>query len=228
MFYERYVRALSPSTSSFYHMGCCYCSLIPKKFHPAGTLSLKMLTLKLVILSALVSVSRCSYLYQFDLKYHYIKEGNYFFVVAGLVKGSWPKKPHLEICLPSLPDDPALCTFCYCQEYIRTTQTHRPDSSGKDLLFLSYIKPHKPVKICTIAWWPSDGWRKFYLCQVLTFHNSLLIRLVLHLPLQHYESSRLDPSIYFQEASPEATQGFLSTKNFVICKYHRNPQLKIV
>ena len=70
-----------------------------KKFHPAGTLSLKMLTLKLVMLSALVSASRCSYLYQFDLKYHYIKDENYFFVVAGLVKGSTPKKPHTEIRL---------------------------------------------------------------------------------------------------------------------------------
>ena len=89
-------------------MGCWYCSLIPKKIHPAGTLSLKMLTLNLVTLSALVSASRCSYLYQFDFKYHYIKDENYFFVVAGLVKGSRPKKPHMEICLPSFPEDPAL------------------------------------------------------------------------------------------------------------------------
>ena len=113
-----------------------------KKFHPAGTLSLKMLTLKLVMLSALVSASRCSYLYQFDLKYHYIKDENYFFVVAGLVKGSTPKKPHMEIRLPSFPEDPALCSFSYCQEYIRRTQTYRPDSSSKDLMFLSYNINH--------------------------------------------------------------------------------------
>ena len=126
------------------------------KFHPAGTLSLKMLTLKLVMLSALVSASRCSYLYQFDLKYHYIKDENYFFVVAVLVKGSTPKKPHMEIRLPSFPEDPALYSFSYCQEYIRRTQTYRPDSSSKDLLFLSYIKPHNPVKICTIARWVKE------------------------------------------------------------------------
>ena len=78
-----------------------------------------MLTLKLVMLSALVSASRCSYLYQFDLKYHYIKDENYFFVVVGLVKGSTPKKPHMEIRLPSFPEDPALCSFSYCQEHIR-------------------------------------------------------------------------------------------------------------
>ena len=52
------------------------------------------------MLSALVSGSRCSYLYQFDLNYHCIKDENYFLVVAGLVKGPRPKKPHLEICLP--------------------------------------------------------------------------------------------------------------------------------
>ena len=127
-----------------------------KKFHPAETLSLEMLTLKLVMLSALVSASRCSYLYQFDLKYHYVKDENYLFVVAGLVKGSTPKKPHMEIRLPSFPEDPALCSFSYCQEYIRRTQTYRPDSSSKDLLFLSYIKPHNPVKICTIARWVKE------------------------------------------------------------------------
>ena len=74
----------------------------------------------------------------------------------GLVKGSRPKKPHMEICLPSFPEDPTLCSFSYCEEYIRRTQTHRPDSSSKDLLFSSYIKPHKPVKICTIARWVKE------------------------------------------------------------------------
>ena len=127
-----------------------------KKFHPVGTLSLKMLALKLVMLSALFSASRCSYLYQFDLKYHCIKNENYFFVVAGAVKGSRPKKPHMEIRLPSFPEDPALCSFSYCQEYIKRTQTYRPDSSSKDLLFLSYVKSHKPVKICTIGRWVKE------------------------------------------------------------------------
>ena len=108
------------------------------------------------MLSALVSASRCSYLYQFDLKYRHIKDENYFFVVAGLVKGSAPKKPHMKIRLPSFPEDPALCSFSYCQEYIRRTQTYRPDSSSKGLLFLSYIKPHKLVKICTIALWVKE------------------------------------------------------------------------
>ena len=115
------------------------------------------------MLSALVSASRCSYLYQFNLKYHYIKDENYFFVVAGLVKGSTPKKPHMEIRLPWFPEDPALCSFSYCQEYIRRTQAYirrtqvyRPDSSSKDLLFLSCIKPHNPVKICTIARWVKE------------------------------------------------------------------------
>ena len=48
-----------------------------KKFHPTGTLSRKMLTLKPVMLSALVSARRCSYLYQFNLKYHYINNENF-------------------------------------------------------------------------------------------------------------------------------------------------------
>ena len=50
-------------------------------------------------------------MYQFDVKYHYIKDENYFSVVVGLVKGSRAKKPHLEICLPSFPEHPVLCSF---------------------------------------------------------------------------------------------------------------------
>ena len=99
------------------------------------------------MLSALVSASTCSYLYQFDLKYHHNKDEHYFFVVVGSVKGSRSKKPHLEICPSSFPEDLALCSFSYCQEYIRRTQPHRLDSSSKDLLFSFYTAFTPKVKL---------------------------------------------------------------------------------
>ena len=64
------LRPPQPRVSTTWNVGTVLRYL--KKFHQAKTLSLNMLTLKLVMLSALVS--RCSYLYQFDLKCHYIKD----------------------------------------------------------------------------------------------------------------------------------------------------------
>ena len=132
----------------------------------------------------------------------------------------------MEICLPSFPEDSALCSFSYCQDYIRRTKTHRPEED-LHILFLSYSKPHKLLKICTIVQWVKE---------VLSLSGIDISQFSAHLtlPLQHlnreyqfqtYESSRLDPSIHFQEVLPEDNQGFLWSKNFVICKYRGNPQL---
>ena len=124
--------------------------LFLRSLHPAEDLPL---TFKFVMLPALVSAARSSYLRQFDLKFHYVKDNCYYFIIPGLVKGSRPNKPHLDVCLPSIPEDPRLCIFTYCKEYIKRTQALRPRSSSKDPLFLSYIKPHRPVKTCSIAQW---------------------------------------------------------------------------
>ena len=125
--------------------------LFLRSLHPAEDLPLKTLTFKFVMLSALVSAARSSYLDQFDLKFHYVKNNCYYFIIPGLVKGSRPNKPHPEACLLSFPEDLRLCIFTYCKEYIKRTQDLRPRPSGKDPLFLFYIKPHRPVKICSIA-----------------------------------------------------------------------------
>ena len=127
--------------------------LFLRSLHPSEELPLKTLTFKFVMLSALVSAARSSYLHQFDLKFHYMKDNCYYFIIPGLVKGSRHNKPHLEACLPSFSKDSRLCIFTYCKEYIKRTQALRPRSSSKDPLFLSYIKPHRPVKTCSIARW---------------------------------------------------------------------------
>ena len=80
-----------------------------RSLHPAEDLPLKTLTFKFVMLSTLVSTARSSYLHQFDLKFHYVKDSCYYFIIPGLVKGSRPNKSPLEICLPSFPEDPRLC-----------------------------------------------------------------------------------------------------------------------
>ena len=103
--------------------------LFLRSLHPAEDLPLKTLTYKFVMLSALVSAARSSYLHQCDLKFHYVKNSCYYFIIPGLVKRSRPNKPHIEVCLPSFPEDPRLCIFTYCKEYIRRSQAVRPRPS---------------------------------------------------------------------------------------------------
>ena len=151
------VHELRPPQPRVFNMWSVNTVLFFSQISPSsrGCLSLKTLTFKVVILSALVSAARRSFFYlrQFDLKFHYVKDSCYYFIIPGLVKGSRPHKPHLEVCLSSFPEYPRLCIFIYCKKYIKRTQALRPRTSNKDPLFLSYIKPHRPVKTCSIARW---------------------------------------------------------------------------
>ena len=100
-----------------------------KSLSPPEDLNLKQLTLKVVMLSALVSAARCSFLHQMDLNFSYFRNDGYVFLVPGLVKGSKPHKPHLEIFLPSFPPDASLCVVSYLKRYIDVTSTKRNNSS---------------------------------------------------------------------------------------------------
>ena len=124
-----------------------------KSVSPPEGLNLKQLTLEVVMLSALVFAPRCSFLHQMDLNFSCFRNDGYVFVVPGLVKGSKPHKPHLEIFLPSFPPDTSLCVASYFKRYIDVTSSKRSNSSSRNILFISYIKPHKAVKTSSISRW---------------------------------------------------------------------------
>ena len=124
-----------------------------KSLSPPEGLNLKQLTLKVVMLSAPVSAARCSFLHQMDLNFSYFRNDGYVFLVPGLVRGSTPHKPHLEIFLPSFPPDASLCVASYLKRYIDVTSSKRNNSSSRNILFISYIKPHKAVKTSSISRW---------------------------------------------------------------------------
>ena len=124
-----------------------------KSLSPPEDLNLKQLTLKVVTLSALVSAARCSFLHQVDLNFSYFRNDGYVFLVPGLVKGSKPHKPHLEIFLPLFPPDASLCVPSYLKRYIDVTSSKRNNSSSRNFLFISYVKPHKAVKTSSISRW---------------------------------------------------------------------------
>ena len=125
-----------------------------KSWSPADSITLKQLTLKLFMLAALISAARKSSLDKFDPRFRFFKSNGVLFKVPGLTKCANQKKPIESFFLASFPPDRKLCFSTYLRIYERKTKVFRPTSArGKNLLFLSYIKPHKPVSSSTLARW---------------------------------------------------------------------------
>ena len=64
------------------------------------------------------------------------------------------KQTHRKGFLASFPPDRRLCFSTYLRIYESKTKVFRRRSAqGKNLLFLPYIKPHKPVSSSALARW---------------------------------------------------------------------------
>ena len=177
------------------------------------------------MLSALVSAARCSFLHQMDLNFSYFRNDGCVFLVPGLVKGSKPHKPHLEIFLPLFPPDASLCVASYLKRYIDVTSSKRNNSSSRNFLFISYIKPHKAVKTSSMSRWLKNvlrlSGRHFSIfspfnkicvlnigCELWSFHT------------RYYASCRLVHSWSIQEILSKAHSGLLCSQNLVFCILH--------
>lgn len=123
-----------------------------KTLYPLEQLSLKTLTLKTVMLCALSSAQREQTLCALDLNYKTETADCISFVIAEKLKTSKPGKSK-KVKFDCLPDEPSLCTKCTLSEYISRTQTLRNRCNTACKLFVSYIKPHKPVSTDTLARW---------------------------------------------------------------------------
>lgn len=104
------------------------------------------LTMKTVMLCALSSAQREQTLCALDLNFK--KQNCLSFVIAEHLKTSNLGKS-LEVKFMSLPEDPSLCTMSKLAEYI--WHTEKLCSSSK--LFISFIRPHKPVTTSTVGRW---------------------------------------------------------------------------
>ena len=125
-----------------------------KTIFPLAHLSLKSLTLKTVMRCALASSQREQTLYALALNYVTKSEQCLSFVVTERLKTSKPGKS-LEEKFECLPSEPSICVKCTLAEYISRTKAFRrgnPELSPLKL-FVSYIKPHKPVSTATLARW---------------------------------------------------------------------------
>ena len=118
---------------------------------PAEDLSLKELTLKLVMLCLLVTGARGQTLHVLDIKNMVQGDSFFTFEVAELIKTSKPGQAQPKIHLQAYTEDNRLCVVTCLSEYLERTKLLRPDSTTR--LFLSYTKPHRPVSRDTISRW---------------------------------------------------------------------------
>ena len=112
-----------------------YLSSLPKP----NQSSLKSLTLKLVMLVALVSAQRGQSLHMLDIQF--MKDGDTFFEFAlpEHIKQSRPGYKVPSVLLQAYPADQSLCVFTHMKEYLQRTKLLR---ANKTILFLSHAKPH--------------------------------------------------------------------------------------
>ena len=111
-----------------------------KTFAPLESLNLKDLTLKLVMLIALVTGQRCQSIYLMDLDSMQKNADHYKFVIGDLVKQSAPGRKQPELILRAFKEDNRVCVYSVLTEYIKRTLPHRGGVLGCFLVLLNLFK----------------------------------------------------------------------------------------
>ena len=88
---------------------------------PAPLLSPKKLTLKLVMIMAIIKASRADLLHKLDLQYRVYKKDGVLFRVPQMTKTGKPCKPLIEVFFPAFSQDRRLCAVNYLKNYERKT-----------------------------------------------------------------------------------------------------------
>lgn len=136
---------------------------------PVGKVSLRKLSLKLVLLLALTSAARAHELAALDLDHLTEKDDSWKFVLATHVKQSRPGHPNTKIYLPAYPDNTKLCVVnCLRACKARTTalrqsskllfaivSLHAPISSQRDgcemcLSWPRYVPPLQDIQLVVL------------------------------------------------------------------------------
>ncbi|XP_060591838.1 uncharacterized protein LOC132746632 [Ruditapes philippinarum] len=123
-----------------------------KKLSPVRHLSLKNLTLKLVMLMALTQAARVQTLQLISYTDYKKLKSEFVFKFDGLLKHNRPNHNINFISFKAYPPDRRLCIYTVLKEYLARTSNVRIDNNAKKLL-LSYVKPYKNVTKDTISRW---------------------------------------------------------------------------
>ena len=141
------LRPVLPKTNAIWDVSLVLNHL--KVFPVVEQLSLKDLTLKTVMLLALLTCQRRQTLHCFSLCNITVTEHLITIKIGDLLKQTRPGFQLHDISIPAYPQDRRLCPCTVLKEYIERTASLR---SG-DQLFISWVKPHKPVSPDTISRW---------------------------------------------------------------------------
>jgi len=115
------------------------------------SLSLKLLSLKLVVLLALTRPSRSNDLSNLSLEAMRMLPDGVQFNPVCLSKQSRPSRSLKPFTFPSFSNDKRLCPKEAIQAYIARTESFR--GKGKEKLLLSFVKPHNPISSSSVARW---------------------------------------------------------------------------
>ena len=113
-------------------------------------ITLRNLSLKLVMLCALLTGQRCQTLFLMNLDHMTKTTSSYRFAIDSLVKQSKPGKAQPVLELRKFPGEPKLCAFSAVEQYILRTESLRNNESQ---LFISCINPYGKVSKDTISRW---------------------------------------------------------------------------
>ena len=121
-----------------------------KSWTPIKDISLKYLTFKLVMLLALTTGQRMQSLFLMDIRNLELDKEFVKIRFGDLLKQSRPGRHLSELFIEAFKPDYRVCVVLALREYLERTHSLRNDTNQ---LFISFHKPHKSVKKCTIANW---------------------------------------------------------------------------
>lgn len=125
-----------------------------RSMFPLHTLTLKELTLKLVMLLALTQAARIQTLQLLLIRDMVIKEHSISVLLGGMLKQSRKNFNINRVTFHHYPKDHSLCVCTTLLRYIEVTKDLRKDEPHIDArLLISFMKPHKSVAKDTIARW---------------------------------------------------------------------------
>ena len=117
-------------------------------------LSLQQLSWKLAMLFSLTCPERVSALTKLDLRHcHILPDGVEFILSSPRKRGTADQLP--KAFFARFPSNSKLCPVETLRCYLKATRSVRPAilSSKPDPLFISYVKPHKPISAPSLARW---------------------------------------------------------------------------
>ena len=118
--------------------------------HPVKELSLKDLTLKVLMLLLLFTGQRGQSIHLMTLSAMKRTESLCQFQILNHTKTSKPGHSSTSITISEFEQDRRICPLTALQEYLDRTQGLR---NGEQCLFISYVKPHRAVSRDTISRW---------------------------------------------------------------------------